>query len=140
MKSPREILLQRHQHAAPGLDTIRHQAVRSLAARQTTRPTDERSWLTSIGETIRLPRIVWGTLAAAWLVIIVLNIASSDRFEPTVPPMAKGQTSSDTRQALREQRRLFVELANPSFDDIDNPAPRTAPRPRSARKPTIAFA
>jgi hypothetical protein len=119
---------------------LREQALDSLAGRENDQPVRQPSWLTVIGQFIRLPRPVWGTLAAAWLVIIVLNIASSDRFEPTLPPMAKSQTSTDTRQALREQRRLFAELVNPSFDGIETPAPRTVPRPRSARKPTIAFA
>jgi hypothetical protein len=81
----------------------------------------------------------WAGLSAVWVVILVLNAATREPVQ-----VAKAERVSPPREvlmALREQRRLFVQLVGPS-----PPAeqPKTfIPRPRSAishRTVTVGFA
>jgi len=135
MKTPREILLARHQAAELKLDAVRRAAVASLATDAQTRPVTSRSWLVALEEFLRIPRPVLGGLAATWLVIIALNLASRDTAAPSSPaPLQMAKTSKDTLQALREQKRLFAELVG-TLKDPEAEAPRFVPRPRGELKP-----
>ena len=138
MKTPREILLDHHRSAQPRLDSMRTHVVGSIAGKPEdgSRPM---SFLESCREFFRMPRIAWVGLAAAWMVIVTLNLASS---ETTAAPMqtatAAPRRSPEMLQALREQRRLFAELVG--FGPApDAEAPRFVPRPRSeCLSPTAA--
>jgi hypothetical protein len=135
MKTPREILLASHQAAEPRLDELRRHVVAGLAAESQRRPSTNRSWLAVLEEFLRLPRPVLGGLATAWLIIIVLNVASRDAAVPASPgPQQMAKTSKDTLQALREQKRLFAELVG-TLKDPEAEAPRFVPRPRGELKP-----
>ncbi|HUD82763.1 MAG TPA: hypothetical protein VMQ67_04640 [Candidatus Saccharimonadales bacterium] len=75
-------------------------------------------------------RRIWAGLACAWLLIAVLNLASS---EPSTKVASKVQPPSHEEiQALLEQRRMLAQLIGP----LSEPAytqKRTAPGPRSDR-------
>lgn len=137
MKTPREILLARPQAAEPKLDAIRRHVVAGLAAAPQRR-SSSRSWLSALEEFLRIPRPVLGGLAAAWLLIITLNIASRDTAAPSSPaPPPMARASKDTLQALREQKRLFAEWLG-ALKEADADAPRFVPRPRGELKPQLA--
>src|SRR5687767_14800896 len=139
MKTPREILLARHRSAGPQLDAIRRQVLMRVGE-----PDREKSALSraieSCRDFFRVPRIAWAGFAAAWFVIIALNIASSDARQTNIPiANAPTKRSPEMLQALREQKRLFAELVG-SLPAPDAEAPRFVPRPRSERQPQLVFA
>lgn len=137
MKTPRELLLARHQDANAHLDIIRQRAVSGTVARH-----EPASAMSSVAglcrELFRMPRPAWAGLGAAWLLIIALNVASSDT-TPSLPAMAQTPTrrSPEMLQALREQRKLFAELVG-SGSGGDAELPRFVPRPRSECAPQMA--
>jgi hypothetical protein len=137
MKTPREILLARHQAAEPKLDAVRQRTIAGIE-----REPHERSvpWFQSIREFFRVPRVAWGGLAAAWLVIITLNHASRETNSTRTAPSQEAKRSPETLLALREQKRFFAELVGVASEKLDAEAPRFVPRPRSEGPAPIAFA
>jgi hypothetical protein len=130
MKTPREVLLDQHRVAQPHLDSMRGKVVASLAQKPEGDVTPS-NLLEGCREFFRMPRLVWVALAAAWMVIIALNLASFERAPaPMQTANAAPSRSPEILQALREQRRLFAELvglgAAPEAE-----APNFVPRPRS---------
>src|SRR6187455_2216639 len=115
MKTPRELLLERHRAANPKLDAIR----RRLFA--TTPIGSEREYgFTRFAARCRaffgIPRIAWAALLTTWAIIFALNVASSE----AVPSRETGarktaQRSPEITKALREQRRLLAELMGPGL-------------------------
>ena len=73
---------------------------------------------------------IWAGLACAWVLIAVLNLASS---EPTTKVASQPKPrSGEELRALMEQRRMFAQLIGP----LSEPAytrKRTSPGPRSDR-------
>jgi hypothetical protein len=132
MKTPRELLLERHRSAEPRLDAIRHQVVGQVAT-----PAETPSFAHVLASFFRMPRLLAGGLAAAWVLILGLQMASRETVPAAqVSPMAR--ESRETLRALEEQRRLFAELVGPSERRADED--RFVPRPRSARRPEHVFA
>lgn len=103
MKTPREILLQRHQAAAPKLDAIRAAVVAGLArppARETI------SWR----DFVRSLRWHLAAMSAVWVVVGVLNLSAS----PGVVASIRRDKISSPQQlwaSLRENRRLLWNTA-----------------------------
>src|SRR5947199_411841 len=82
MKTPREILLQHHHQAQPKLDALRQEVInRTLAvpAGKTREPAAKRPaslkemWLTVWQELVRPSRYTWGSIAAAWIILLAVN-------------------------------------------------------------------
>lgn len=136
MKTPREILFDRHRSVEPKLDSLRARAITEL---ETKSRAESAGWLESLREMFRIPRMAWGGLAAAWLVIIALNFASRES-DPARPAPQEAKRSPETLLALREQKRLFSELVGVANEKLDAEAPRFVPRPRSDLEMPIAFA
>jgi hypothetical protein len=75
--------------------------------------------------------VAWAGLAAAWILIFAVNYSSRD----TQPVVAEkiATPSPEVVAELREQQRLFVELAGVN-DSTDFDRQKTfVPRPRSER-------
>ena len=140
MKTPREVLLARHQKAEPKLDALREQVLATISEA----PRTKSSWVERCvdfwSNLFRRPRFAWGGLAAAWLVIIALNVASRETVTTTAGPVPEARRTPETLQALREQRRLFAAELVGSAGSHDADAPRFVPRPRSEGTPPIACA
>ena len=130
MKTPREILMERHRHADARLDRVRRQVLGGLQGRSARRITTVARLLR---ELFALPNPAWGGLAAAWTVIVALNLAV-EKPQPNRPATMPERTSSAER-ALEEQRRLYTELVR-SPDEAQPPTPR----PRSQRATASQFA
>ena len=143
MKTPRQILLERHHTAGTKLDRIRTkvlsatlQAQAKQAAATTSRP--EGSWAVRAGRNLWLGLIwpargIWAGFAFVWLVIVAVNLANADH---GVPMLAKRTpVSSETLMVFQQQQqRLLAEFLGASeAGEADRPKP-VAPRPRSERQ------
>jgi len=144
MKTPRELILERHQSAEPKLEAIRGEdlaaCVRATAT-QPGRPPEPFSRLTFVvmklwQESIRPWRRIWAGMAAIWLVLLALNLATRE-----TPKMAGRKTpppDPELLAALREQERLMRQWFEPA-----KPPPASPPKipgPRSERRQTIVLA
>ena len=183
MKTPREILLQRHQSAQTRLDAIRKNVLAAQeSAVESIRPTQnavitteapvrfhpaehitlspgEREGVRASVNTVNSPaqstlkaqeilsflamklwqelfwpcRRVWIGLGAAWLVILILNLAAGQ-----TPKLAVNTTARPTREtlmAVREQRRFFIQLLDPGVSA--STAPPASVRPRGELRGTV---
>ena len=108
MKTPRELLFERHRAAEPKLDTLRQKTVSRLAKAPAvnSRPSAPRS---SWRDMLLSLRWHLAGLSAAWLVVLVLNI---DHSQAPSPVLAKQNIPSAQQllTALRENRRQVLEL------------------------------
>lgn len=140
MKTPRELLLTRHQKAEPQLNAVRERALDAFSPGPREVEPRTNSFQTACRDFFRIPRVAWAVLAAAWLLIIGLNAASLDRQPVRQFSSSKAQSSpAELQQALREQKRIFAELVgSPEWPDAV--PPRFVPRPRSDRQLPLAFA
>ncbi len=104
MKTPREILMQQHQAASLKLDAVRAKVVAGIAPPPALGSTSWREWLWPC------PR-AWTALAAAWLVILGMNLAAGK--SPFHPARA---TVSISRQELiewKQQQQMLAKLISP---------------------------
>jgi hypothetical protein len=138
MKTPREILLERHQTAAPKLDAIRQEVVEVAAdvnrRKQTVR---ELTFVAALANAIRLSflelvwpcRRTWTALAAVWVLIFIFNVSQRDKSELAarkLPP-----PSPEAVMAWRQQERLLAELIGPNETRAVEPPKPFLPQPRS---------
>jgi hypothetical protein len=135
MKTPREILLNRHQSAESRLDLIRRNVVADLQRQETENRETTKFAAVALKFWRELlwpcPR-AWAGLAAVWLTILAMNLATRDatprHFARQSPP------SPQMRELLRQQQQLFAELVGAvEYREADRPK-ATAPQPRSSRR------
>jgi len=138
MKTPREILLGRHQAAAPQLDAVRKSIVAGLNTPAAYPQARRRSVFELLGELLRIPKPALAGLGLAWLIVIVLNLASREPGPMSPAPAQLAQRLPATREELREQKRLFAELVG-AHKDADAEAPRFVPRPRGEAQPRFVY-
>jgi hypothetical protein len=141
MKTPRDILLARHQAAMPKLDTIRHDVLNAeFKVGQASRLSlislffqMETGWkpvLRLLWRELIFPcRRTWAILAAVWIALFIFNVSQRDKAELAarkLPP-----PSPEAIMAWRQQEKLLAELIGPSAPgDADRrkiflPKPRT---------------
>ncbi|MDB6108607.1 MAG: hypothetical protein JWR69_357 [Pedosphaera sp.] len=144
MKTPREILLKRHAPVETKLDALRqkvlgeHAEVATASGSRESRPALNLSFVVrKLWQELIWPcRRIWLGMAAVWLVIAVLNLSPDKTF--TLASAETAMPNRETLMALREQRRLLVQLLEPITPEIALPA--VVPPPRSEQRPTILFA
>jgi hypothetical protein len=122
MKTPRELLLGRHQAAGPRLDEIRKRVIDSVRSK---RP----FFALKLWEELILPaRHAWMGLAAGWVLILALDLAA--RGDAGVSVNKPGPPSADSVIALQRKEQLMAQLFK---EDEDPSPPAKAPeqRPRS---------
>jgi hypothetical protein len=139
MKTPREILFQRHENAAPKLDAIRREVVEVAAdVNRRKQLVHELTLAAALANAIRLSlrelvwpcRRTWAALAAVWVALFIFNVSQRDKAELAarkLPP-----PSPEAIMAWRQQERLLAELIGPSAPGGDAeqrkiflPKPRT---------------
>jgi hypothetical protein len=127
MKTPREILLSRHQSASPRLDAIRAELVASLPCPSAPEGMSLRKMVMSL-------RWHLAAMSAAWALALILNLDHS----PGATAMLPGDKSPDPRQiwaALRENRRLLLQ-----YTETPAAEPPAAPGRRSEIKTEMVVA
>ena len=133
MKTPREILLQRHESAQPKLDAVRREALASITHdRPTVTPA---SSVLKLWEELVLPcRGIWAGLAAVWLGLLVFHLSGSSPARPSM--LAKSRpVNSQMFLALREQQQILNELLGPASTSPAAAAPpRNPSTPHSERR------
>jgi hypothetical protein len=141
MKTPREILFQRHQAAEPKLDEIREKVV--WEGRRATVPKY------GVADTATLPALRWrefffslrwhlAGMGAAWLLIILLNLnVGPSTTLASVVPVAKIPPPQIILASLRENRRELLQLLQPAESREVRP-PKLFPR--SERRDEILIA
>jgi hypothetical protein len=129
MKTPREILLARHQAAVPQLDAIRRSVVMELD----TPKTQTQSFLVSLvsgllggshnlwQELVWPCRRIWTGLAVIWILIFAVNFFQRDRTPAT---LAKSAPTAGMMLTFRDQQKMLNELF------ADRTLPSEAERPR----------
>jgi hypothetical protein len=76
----------------------------------------------------------WAGLAALWLLIAGLNLATREPSRLAVSRPAR-PPSPEMRELLKQQEQMFAELVGPmEKPEADRPRP-AAPQPRSQRRP-----
>ncbi len=162
MKTPREMLLARHQAAQPKLDALRHAVVADVSgtgALASLSPTGAPACRTASGgacstndrrgrlshyfeatcEFFRLPKPALAGLALVWGVILLLNLAAPEATPARMDtPATMARLPAATREELREQRRWLSELVG-TPQDTDAEPPRFVPRPRGEAKPAYHY-
>ena len=131
MKTPRELLLNRHAAANAKLDAIRKETIAAECGGETRNSKLE---IRSAGAFWRAlfwphPR-AWAALAAVWLAIIAIDLSLR---EPSPPALARRPQAPAPQvlAALKEQKRLLAELLGSAPPAEAVPVGGVAPRPRS---------
>lgn len=141
MKTPREILLERHQAAEEKLDALREEVLRR-ELQSGARPIREDhsksgaqppgNWLAVLWQQLIWPcRRAWLGLAAAWVCILTVNLVSNGQSAP--PPLRAEKASPEVMALLHEQWRLRTELLE--TQPVADKASPFVPRPRSESEP-----
>jgi hypothetical protein len=138
MKTPREILIQRHQAAAPELDAIRENIV-SKINHQGAKAQSLKINLVSLClgglsklwcEFVWPSRRIWAGLAAVWVLIFAANFSMRDHAETT---MAKAPAPAEMMAAYQQQQELLAQLIGPDEPVVAEPQKKYIPRPSSWR-------
>jgi hypothetical protein len=146
MKTPREILLNRHQAAQTELDRIRQTVVAEMPqpapnAEKRSSPRELPLLLAAalkLWRELILPcRRTWAGLAAVWLVIVGFHIGGADSSGAAArTPVVPGQ---ELRIALAQRRAWLAELAQfPRAETVERAKPDR--QPRSERRATSVYA
>ena len=144
MKTPREILLGRHQAAQARLDRIRQDAVAEMTRdrRISDEPAPARELPLLAAAALKLwrelilpSRTVWTGLVAVWLMILGFHLGSAT--SPGVTASTTAVPAQELRTALERRREMFTELAQlPQAETASKPDRQ----PRSERRATSACA
>jgi hypothetical protein len=144
MKTPRELILERHRNAEAQLEKIRAEDLAAYVLGWPAQPVSERCATSRLArgiaefwqESLRPWRKAWLGMAALWLIILAVNLAGK---EPHRNSFASAPSPSpEVRTALREQKELMVQLLEPSGPVILS-RPKT-PGPRSERRQMVLAA
>ena len=141
MKTPRELLLERHQAAEAKLKGIRAEDLAACAraaaeASAACRPPSTLARLVQLfwQETVWPWRRVWAGVAAGWLVILALTLATSDT--PKTASARPPGPNPEVLAALQQQEQLLSQLLGvetpPHVSGSRPPAPRSAAEPPPA--------
>jgi hypothetical protein len=137
MKTPRELLLERHRSQTRRLDEIRREVVEGLE-RSARRPAGgavaDRPASFLIQWFVGL-RWHWAAISVAWVIVVLVDaepVPSSRVTAGTVRPVPAELVAS-----LRENRRQVIELLEPSTaKDERRSLPESLPPPRRSERRT----
>ena len=131
MKTPREILLRKHQHEEPALDAIRRQALGQVVFGALQASSTDLPWPSLVELLFRL-RWHLAALAAVWAAIALLSILSAA--PQNRPPQPTLSFAAQRMTVARENRRLLNELLKPVNAEASAAMPGAA-LPRSDAVP-----
>jgi hypothetical protein len=138
MKTPREVLFERHWAARPKLDAIRQKIVGELNNKETKEqrfPKGAVFWLLDCSNTlwrelIFPSRRIWVGLAAVWILIFIANVSMRDQAGTA---MAKASAPAEMAATFQQQQELLAQLIGPDEPVVVEPQKKYVPRPSSQR-------
>jgi hypothetical protein len=122
MRTPREILLEKHRHLEPRLEAIRRRVLQAEARRRD-QESAASAWLVTLWRQLVLPcPRAWAGMTVAWAIILLLQVSANSRL--TVPPGMLPKTTPEIRAQLKEQWLLRTELLGAaSAEPTRSPSP-----------------
>jgi hypothetical protein len=130
MKTPREILLERHRPVVPSLDAIRREVIAQECGEPGSASRGWRAWPVLAWHELFWPcRYAWACLATLWLVLFALN--ASFRGDASGVAGSAPVPSPDAFVAFWRQERALVELIEPGQPRAAVPRKTSAAQPRS---------
>lgn len=123
MKTPRELLLKRHEAALPKLDALRAAALPARSQLSTLNSQPASLWERLFGPN----PLAWAGLAAVWVLLLAVNRSGSEAATSSAS-RASQPSEAAVAEIVRENRRQMAELLN-----LDEP--QAAPTPRSELHP-----
>ena len=130
MKTPRELLLKRHEAALPKLDALRAAALPARSQLSTLNSHPASLWERLFGPN----PLAWAGLAAAWIVLFAVNRNGSDAATSTAS-RASQPSEAAVAEIVRENRRQMAELLNVDEPQAAPPA-RSEPYPKRSQRRT----
>jgi hypothetical protein len=144
MKTPRDVLLERHRTIEPKLDAVRRDILSAGFVRKGRRVAVPKS---RVADTAILPLLVWrelifpcrrtwAALAAVWIVLFIFNVSQRDKSELAarkLPP-----PSPEAIMAWQQQERLLAELIGPSAPGDAERRKIFLPKPRTENAEVVA--
>ena len=130
MKTPREILLDRHRSAGPKLDAVREAALAAAftgTEQSTKHPAEIRAPFVIrvahvLWRELFLPcRGIWAGLAAVWMVILVMNLSAGEKH--TQLATVSSPPDKQVLAVLREQKEMLTQFVEPMI-----PSPAVRPK------------
>ena len=138
MKTPRDILLQRHQSTLPKLDKIRESVVTALSDHHAGISTARADRRHSLREFILSLRWHLAGMGAAWLLILLLNLnLGPSTTMASTAPSTKIPPPQIILASLRENRRELLQLIQPAELQNAQPPKLFPIQPRSERRDEI---
>ncbi len=135
MKTPREILFERHHAAEPKLDAIRKVAVAAIGERrgaqamESAAVTDRRYRLREFLFSLRWH---FAGMGAVWVVVVVLQVGGGHASGAAAAiPRQRIPSPQMIMASLRESRRQLLEMIQPFESRDAEQAKPYLPRPRS---------
>ncbi len=135
MKTPRQLLMERHRPIEPRLSAVRQQVLSNLAGAEAKITETEMPATTGLFagwfEVLRPFHFNVAGLGFTCLLIVTFKLATPEMSNSVV---AKSTASSpDMLAALQEKRRLYAELSEEFPASSTQPPKAMAPKPRSER-------
>lgn len=127
MKSPREILLDRHHEASPRLDEIRRQVIATELAKS------ESTWVEALRDWLSFGRVAWLSFASAWVVIIGLNVAANVDGGSTERLSTHADAAEVVEGVQRYQTQLAILLDEGEPPEQIEPSDTAGPRSDATR-------
>ena len=143
MKTLREIILERHRDAEAKLDAIGPDKLAALA-RESSNVKEPESFSTRVRSVFDrfwtdcvLPwRHAWTGIAAVWMAIFVLHIATRESSRSAGNEIAATK-NPQVLSALREQKQMLAQLLGPSETSTAAPQKNSGPRSEQRRELVI---
>jgi hypothetical protein len=143
MKTPRELLLDRHRNAESKLNAIHRevlaefvQAEPTIESPQPAPPFSFSMLRAKVWRELILPcRHIWAGLAAAWMLILGLHLAAGTDQAPGITVNQVSKPGPEIIAAVRERRELMAQLLDP-LTSLPAERPRV-PGPRGSVPMTL---
>ena len=131
MKTPREILFERHQATEAKLDAVREEVLAKLAAeRKAGGRTGKLSFKPAVRQWLWPSPWAWAGAGAAWMLIFAFDFSASQSPEQVVAVPAQALPASVVKMASAERLVLMNSLL-----DLTQAEPAVPPRPPVSSRP-----
>jgi hypothetical protein len=123
MKTPRDLLFQRHRSVEPKLDAVRDSVLATVRGTQREKPAATPKPHYTLRDLLLSCRWHLTAMSAAWLVVLVLNVDRS----PGSNTQSARENAAPPRQlmvSLQAYQRQLIELLEPPLAEPVVPPPR----------------